>query len=165
MVGAFSCRRLLDSKKVESGLVKKKIVISRVQFSGTEPRYWHENPGWFPELFELYDFAGATDCAVPLGELLNQLIHSHHLVYLRVDGDLLVLVASDRKRHSGLFAVWLSQVAVIFEEVSLTEPEYVVNGYRKDRGRYDLQAEGSMVSDRLVDWGFAKQVELVRGPR
>lgn len=160
MVGAFTCRRLLDSKKVATAIGNRAIVVAEAQHTGVDPRYWHEHAGWFPELFELYDFDQARDVMIKMRDLLNQFIHSHHLTYLRIEGELLVLVASDRKRDQGLIAVWLSQIAGLFEEVSMTEPESVVNEYRPDLGRYVLEARGSVISDRLSGWGFVEQADL-----
>lgn len=113
MMGAYSIRRLIDSRKSSSRLPGRQIRTKRYSLAGRKPMHLdHFNPEHF------YDMTKPLNAQLEVGKLCNQIIHSFVFqLYLEEDATTSVVFISDRDRDKHLHGVGLEVLAELFDYV------------------------------------------------
>lgn len=162
MIGSYSVRRLTDSVKLPksfrgrmiSGVELKPLSINRRRFRYTPPID-------LVLASEMFDFTTAKQTNVPVHVFLNQVIHSHTLIFGLPDGlvpECFLLVASDRYRWTRLLGFWVHDIARLFEEAALTDQTAYHVVWSDAADDYEIDSDGD-VGD-LAEWGFASPAEI-----
>ena len=114
MMGAYSIRRLIDSKKSSSLLARRRIPTRRYALIGRVPLVLDR---FDPERF--YDIGAPTNSELEVGWLCNQIIHSFIFqLYLEDDSTTSALFVSDHDRGKHLHGLPFATIADLFDYVA-----------------------------------------------
>ncbi len=138
MLGFYSIRKLIESKKLTDGAVKRPIAITSYSATGVIPDLLNRH-----DIEQLYDLAKPARRDVTLPRLCNQFIHSYIFTLLLDEENKLsaVLVASDRQRYEALLEVPVTTIAAIFEAVGKDKVNRMKWEFDSAKGDYSINAE------------------------
>ncbi|MGI5151381.1 hypothetical protein ACQEVC_34295 [Plantactinospora sp. CA-294935] len=124
MIGSYSVRRLMDSNKLPRAYAERTIpAVALSPLPINKRRYRYTPPIDLPIASEMFDFTSGNNQTIKVGFFLNQIIHSHTLLYGVSDEDsttrVFILVSSDKDRWSHLRCFWVKDVALLFEHAAL----------------------------------------------
>lgn len=121
MLGCFSVRKLIESKKVSDDVANRTIELKSFPAIGKPVTFlnWHRIP-------DLYDADAPRADSLRTVDLCNQVVHSYvFLPVFGVNGRLAsVLFASDRVRNRRLYSLKVSVLAKLFHTVGVNDPLY-----------------------------------------
>ncbi|WP_344775612.1 hypothetical protein [Gryllotalpicola kribbensis] len=113
MFGAYSIRRLIESRKTSTRLPQRRLRVRQWPLTGRVPRPLDR---FF--VTDFYDKEKQTVAEVDVARLCNQVIHSFFFqLALEDDGTTSLAVTSDRGRVSSVMVISLEQLAELFDYV------------------------------------------------
>lgn len=150
MFGAYSIRRLIESRKTSTRLPQRPLRVREWPLTERVPRSIDR---W--NFSEFYDGERETTAHITVERFCNQIIHSFVFqLFVEEDGATSVAVTSDRGRETVVLIVKVTQLAELFDYVGR---EYVV----RDSVSFEAGKEmGIRVSNHdLVEDGLATYID------
>lgn len=135
MLGCFSIRKLIESRKVTDKVAEKSLQIRCYPSNGKAVTLLNRH-----KIDTLFDLDKPKKRLVKLSFLCNQIIHSYVFTLIFHEGGLLssILVASDNERSRALWEISASHIIEVFEMVGnddVTEERYQFDSAKGDYTR------------------------------
>ena len=136
MLGLFSVRKLIESRKLTDKVAKQSVQIRCYPPTGKVVTLLNRH-----KIDELFDLDKPKDRFVKLSFLCNQVIHSYVFTLVFHEGGpfAAILVASDYERSHALYEIPASRIIEVFELVGndhVTEERYVADPAKGDYSRW-----------------------------
>lgn len=160
MLGFFTIRKLMDSRRLSDSTMRLPIKISRFPGKGTHVTLFNSS-----QVDKHFDFRSQTDIAESLLFVCNQVIHSYVFEFENSPNGSLsaVLFTSDRHRRRHLFRITVGSLIRLFDRVGRDYPTHMTATFSAEKGDYVVHQKahrGRLLTSDIAD----ARMDLGNGP-